>query len=222
MDFSHMKNAVQLYARTSRALNAFFESWTARYCERCFKVCKDAYPDDEFAGMELVEGLFPGCCQAGVAEDFRIMDRGEPLPNPFVTAIRRERKNLLEEKMVAAALDRADSKFVLRDKGSGELKNGVGCKWLSEGGCMMEVWKSPICLAFICNPIRQWLSISAGGDQWPLDADFCGTSRVLSAIGAASVGKREQYERAFAEVEELEACLARHSARLEDVSGVSQ
>jgi hypothetical protein len=222
MDFPNLLASVELYGRAAEMLNEFFDRWTAYSCSRCFDLCVESYPDDPFSSFELAEGVFPGCCQAGVAEDFRVIGLGEPLPSPLVETIRHERSVYLASLGISYPSSNAPEDFVLIHRNNAERKTGVGCKWLSSKGCTMGRWKSPICMAFMCEPVRQGLSHSAAGDRWPLESDFCGISKVFSAIGTASVGGRALLDRAVDEVESLEELLRKRSAMLEEFSGLSQ
>ncbi|RMG92289.1 MAG: hypothetical protein D6708_06725, partial [Candidatus Dadabacteria bacterium] len=57
-----------LYERAGRALSEFFAQWTGAFCRRCLEVTRRVHPGDPAADVELLEGRFPGCCQAGVAD----------------------------------------------------------------------------------------------------------------------------------------------------------
>jgi len=116
--------------------------------------------------MELVEGVFPGCCQAGVSEDFRSSqdEESEYLPEALVAEIIGARDE---------SLGRNNTAFVIRDVVTGEIKRGAGCRWLGDGGCSLGELKSTLCLGFLCDAAHSRLGAK------DLEAEF---AKVLEAI----------------------------------------
>ncbi|PLX42815.1 MAG: hypothetical protein C0608_01750 [Deltaproteobacteria bacterium] len=138
------KTAAAQYREVARVLNDLFDSHLSGLCAGCLEALYGAAPRRATPRMELVKGIFPGCCQAGVAEDFRISQEedAESLPASLV------------EEIIAArdeALGVNDTAFVIRDVVTGEEKQGVGCRWLGERGCSLGELKSTLCLGFLCD-----------------------------------------------------------------------
>lgn len=209
MGKSRINEALELYSRVAGALNTFFGRWSSGHCANCLELCSSCFPNDPFASMKLVEGTFPGCCQAGVAEDFRVSKFATALPGSFVEAIR-EQRNALE--VDDAGED--GTRFVLADKESGEKKQGVGCRWLGNAGCELGSWKSPLCLLFICKPVRDDLSRKACGETWPHDEDIFYASETFALIGLAFEGDETRMTMALEGVERLEELVNRRSFEL--------
>ncbi len=185
-----------LYRRAGRALDGFFGRWTGPFCRRCLAVLRNALPDEPATDVDLVDGVFPGCCQAGVADNLWVPGDGEAgrFPEPLARAIRRGRAGPPGEA----------GEYVLRERATGRNVRGRGCRFLGPGGCGLGELKAPLCLTFLCGPVRQALEAASGlPDAGPDTDDFAGSRAVLRAVAFAPAPEAE------AEVAALEHRLAR-------------
>ncbi len=169
-----------LYRRAGRALERFFGRWTGPFCRRCLAVLRTALPDDPATDVVLVDGMFPGCCQAGVADNLRVPGDGEAgrFPGPLARAILRDRRGPPGEA----------GEFALRERATGRIVRGRGCRFLGPGGCALGELKAPLCLTFLCGPVRQAVETASGQPApGPDTDDFVGSRAVLRAVAFAPV-----------------------------------
>ncbi|MDF1555811.1 MAG: hypothetical protein P1P84_22240, partial [Deferrisomatales bacterium] len=73
---------LRLYRRAGEMLSVFFGRWTGVFCSRCLEVTARGHVGAAGAAVELVEGRFAGCCQAGVAETLSVPGRGGTVAFP--------------------------------------------------------------------------------------------------------------------------------------------
>jgi len=166
--------AFDLYRDAATALTTFFCRFTSRSCADCLGLYRIALPEDPIASHELVEGIFPGCCQEGVADDFRIPDsKGRSLPKPLVERISEGRVGLGSKE---------GSDYSVRDVRTGRIHKGRGCRHMTPGGCGLGPLKSPICLHYLCDPVRQNLAAIVPGASWPMEEDFLGFGAFLHSV----------------------------------------
>jgi hypothetical protein len=124
--------AADMYGEAASLLNSFFSRRTAVYCRDCLQFHKNASPNDPIAGHVLVGGVFPGCCQEGVADDTRIpFGRNLKLPEALVDEINGNRPPRPTGNQ---------SSYTVMNERDGRLHTGRGCVWIGEGGCTLGPW----------------------------------------------------------------------------------
>ena len=187
---------LEAYRRAAGALNRFFARWTAPFCARCLDVTRVSMPGEPGADVDLLAGVFPGCCQAGVADGLWIPGAGEEgrFPPELAAAFARARGRACPERP-------APPGYTVRERGTGRVARGVGCAYLAPGGCRLGEWKAPLCLTFLCRGVLDALAgelgerVGAGGDT----DDFAGACGVLRAV---VLGEPGDLLRAVGELEE--------------------
>jgi len=148
-----------LYRRAGEALDRFFARWTTAFCVRCLEVTRRYHAGDPRSDVEVVGGVFPGCCQAGVADALWVPgweERGRFSPG-LAAAMARSRQGCHRSA--------SPPEYVVRERVSGIKATGVGCAYLGPQGCGLGGCKSPLCLLYACEPIRQALAAVAG-ERW--------------------------------------------------------
>jgi hypothetical protein len=200
---------LQLYRRASRALNRFCGRWTLPFCADCIEVTARHHRGDPRADVELLEGLFPGCCHAGV---------GDALWAPGCGDEGRFPDDLRDEMLRArgtASEDREPARYKVRERSTRLLVDGIACVHLVGGACALGELKSPLCLCYVCDPVRAAIASSAGGAVPGEDEDdFCGSRDVLQAIVGAPLADAEAaVERLERDLGELDAALEQARAR---------
>ncbi len=198
-----------LYERAGRALSDFFAQWTGAFCRRCLEVTRRAHPGDPAADVELLEGRFPGCCQAGVADGHWIPGLGEEgrFPPEFVEGLEARRRRVCPVRPDPPA-------YRLRERATGRIVRGVGCAYLGPAGCRLGPWKAPLCFGFLCREPARALAEAVGMDPPPSDTD--------DAAGAREVFRAVVFgapEEALARVEDLERRLHSWAAVLRERFG---
>ncbi len=205
-----------LYRRTARALNRFCGRWTAPFCAGCIEVTALHHRGDPRADVELLAGVFPGCCHAGVADALWVPGTGEEgrFPPEMARAVVRARG-------ASAANPGEPPTYEVRERRSGLASTGVACAHLGPGGCRLGELKAPLCLCYACEPIREALGRAVGRKASPAAMnslgdgtdDFAGTRAVLRAVVAGPIPEAE------AEVSALEGRLAALDRALEEGVG---
>lgn len=193
-----------LYRRLARALNGFFERWTAPFCLRCLEVTRRHHRGDPRADVELLTGTFPGCCHAGVGDALWVRGTGgEGRFPPDLAA------DMAAAREALPPGPESPPEYAVRECQTGRRVRGVGCRYLGPRGCRLGDLKAPLCLAYLCEPVRDHLAGAAdpglAGDDTD---DFRGAGRALRAVVTGEPGGAE------AEVAALEARLAQLEARL--------
>ncbi len=173
-----------LYRRAARAMERFFGRWAGPFCRRCLSVLRAALPDEPATDVVLVDGTFPGCCQAGVADNLWVPGDGEAgrFPEPLARAILRERPGPPGE----------TGEYALRERATGRIVRGRGCRFLGPGGCTLGDLKAPLCLTFLCGPVRR--AVETASDRplpGPDTDDFAESRAVLRAVAFAPVPEAE-------------------------------
>jgi len=174
---------LDLYRRAGEALERFFARWTAAFCGRCLEVTRRYHAGDPRTDVDVVAGVFPGCCQAGVADAFWVPGweaRGR-FSTGLVAAMSRAREDIPRV---------APPEYVVRERDSGIASTGVGCGYLGSQGCKLGGRKSPLCLLYACEAIRQALAavveasvLGEGTD------DFAGGRRPLGLCVGGDLGE---------------------------------
>lgn len=196
---------LRLYREAAAALGAFFGRFTSAFCADCLEVTRRHHRGDPRADVELLEGVFPGCCHAGVGDALWVPRSGEAGRFP---------PDLASEMCGArAALPPGPGEplsYRVRERGTGRLARGVACHHLGPGGCRLGDLKGPLCVAYLCEPAREAIAAAAGWELVGDDTDdFAGA---LAALRAAVAGGAEE---ARARLEELRDRLGRLTRALE-------
>ena len=188
------------YCGLCRRLNVFFDQHVAAYCRNCQQVLRRLPTGSE--SYKLVAGVFPGCCHRGAGDIFRLEGVGpDERLSPGITALLREARN---DRM--KAMEAFEPLYVLENCRTGERLTGEHCRYFGDRGCRLEELKGPLCLNFICPPIRGDLLAAAGGreDLVGPEHDFLGIYQLLSVLGSAS---KTGWQRAAAAFERRLAAL---------------
>lgn len=144
--------------------------------------------------MELREGLFPGCCQAGVADALWVPGSGEAgrLSPDLAEALRRARSPV--------ALPGEPPRYAVRERQSGLEATGLGCTYLGPRGCRLQDLKAPLCLCYVCEPILEALGGILGAGILGRDTDdFAGSQEVLRAVVTGTAANAEEWVSALEE-----------------------
>ncbi len=201
---STWKKAAEVYIKAAVLLNGFFSTHLAESCVRCLELHREWDPECDVARHEFVSGIFPGCCQTGVADDFRIPDGDRRmLPRGLCDYI---------GKMRAELVPAGVREYVALDLRTGRKASGRGCAWLADGGCLLGGLKSPICLSYLCPPLRLGLTAPPGMPDPVEVEDFLGFFTVLNALGDVSAGDSASLLRAEAEVKLFETRIQAYHA----------
>jgi len=193
-----------LYRRAARALAAFYARFTAPFCGDCLEVTRRHHRTDPRADVDLVHGQFPGCCHAGVGDALWVPRSGDEgrFPPELAQAMERAREGL------AACRGKA-GRYAVRERRTGTVATGVGCGHLGPKGCRLGELKGPLCISYLCEPVREALAAAVGWDLLGQDTDdFGGALKALRAVICAGLVEAE------AEVARMEAGLRAMEGRL--------
>jgi hypothetical protein len=70
--------------------------------------------------------------------------------------------------------------YAVRERESGLLARGVACIHLEPDGCRLGDLKAPLCVAYLCEPVREAIEAVAGPELLGSDTDdFCGALEAL-------------------------------------------
>ncbi len=167
---------LDLYRRVGTVLEAFFARWTAPFCRHCLVVTRHGHADDPRAQVDLVEGVFPGCCQAGVADALWVSTPAGrvPVPDPLLAPLRAARSGGRPDGGAA---------YAVRERATGAVHRGRGCAQLGTEGCRLGPLKAPLCLTYLCDAARAALAAALPGAVLGCGSDdFCGARGVLAAV----------------------------------------
>lgn len=203
---------LELYRRAARVLEGFCGQWLAPFCAACLEVTGLYYRDDPRADAELLEGIFPGCCHAGVADALWVPGSGEEgrFSAELAGALAGARGG------EGSAPPRAPT-YRVRERQSGLVAEGVSCSSLGAGGCRLGELKAPLCLCYACEAVlealRQALLRSGGDPAAGLLGngadDFCGSQATLRAVVSRPLGEaRSAVDALSARVAGLDRALA--------------
>jgi hypothetical protein len=183
-----------LYRRAAAALGAFFRRFTSPFCASCLEVTRRHHAGDPRADVELLQGVFPGCCQAGVADALWVPRSGDAgrFPETLVRAMDRARSE------VAAPASEPLS-YLVRERQTGLVAEGFGCVYGGDRGCLLGDLKAPLCLGYACEPVREAVAAVLGREWVGADTDdFSGCLAALRACVASSLEEAEEEVRALA------------------------
>lgn len=169
------------YRGLCRQMNVFFSRHIAAYCCNCRQVLR-RLPDGS-EQHELVSGVFPGCCHRGAGDIFRLegVDGESRLSAGIIALLRKERNDKMK------GLDDFNPVYELKNCHTGERITGEHCRYFGACGCLLGELKGPLCINFICPPIRSDLLKVTGEDEGLLgpEHDFLGIYQLLSVLGTA-------------------------------------
>jgi hypothetical protein len=170
-----------LYLELAALLNRFFAAYPGPYCLHCGRVL-ERMPEARSEAFELVDGVYPGCCHRGAGDIFRLegQPRGrERLAPEMIAGLQRERARVLPR----LAAD-AGGSYTIRRRSDQSLVTGAHCRYFTSRGCGLGVLKGPLCLNFICPPLRCDLLTVCGGNLELVgpENDFLFIYRTLAAI----------------------------------------
>jgi hypothetical protein len=203
-----------LYRRAAACLGAFFRHFTVPFCGRCLEVTRRHHRGDPRADADLVEGVFPGCCHAGVGDALWVPRSGEEgrFPADLVEAMVRARAQLPPGPAEPLS-------YRVRERGTGIVARGVACAHLAERGCRLGDLKGPLCVAYLCEAVRGAIGRAVGPELLGGDTDdFCGA---LETLRAAVAGSEAEAQARLSELEARLATLADRLRRWEEAGGAT-
>ncbi|MBN2332525.1 MAG: hypothetical protein JXO49_04370 [Deltaproteobacteria bacterium] len=177
-----MDSAERLYCYRDlcRRVNRFFADHVADYCRHCQQVM-DRVPGGGMA-YELRSGVFPGCCHRGAGDIFRLEGVTDPsrLADGLVDLLQVERQKVVAARRTSAAT------YELISRETGARLHGEHCRYFGAEGCLLGDLKGPLCINFICPPIRADLLQVVDGDESVIgpEYDFLWIYQTLAAISA--------------------------------------
>ena len=181
---------VTAYKELVYQVNNLFDSFLSDYCCNCQQVI-NRLPEARDESFDLIEGVFPGCCHRGAGDIFRL--EGEPaershLAPEIIDGLQRERKLRLQE----LDAENCGGTYVFRRHRDETLTTGAHCQYFTDEGCSLGVLKGPLCINFICPPMRFDLLQVCAGESRDLvgpEQDFLFIYRSLAVI---SYDRREK------------------------------
>ncbi len=181
---------LSLYKELAARLNDFFAVFTGPYCLHCDRVM-GRLPEAREEAFELVDGVYPGCCHRGAGDIFRL--EGQPpercrLAPEIVAGLKRERAVVLREQGTAAG-----GSYTIRLHRDRSLLTGGHCRYFTPEGCCLGVLKGPLCIDFVCPPLRRDLLEVCGGEAELIgpENDFLNIYRTLASISWDGRGRAE-------------------------------
>ena len=195
------------YKELVRRVNDLFSSFLSDYCCNCQQVIS-RLPEAQDDSFDLVEGVYPGCCHRGAGDIFRL--EGEPpersyLAPEIIDGLQRERQLRLQE----LAAEACGGTYQLLRHRDNTLTKGAHCQYFTDKGCSLDVLKGPLCINFICPPMRSDLLQVCAGENRDLvgpEQDFLFIYRSLAVI---SYDRREKVMQEVALLERRAADLSR-------------
>lgn len=174
------RDRLSLYRRLARALNAFFAEWTASFCRSCLDTTRLYHRGDPRADVELISGTFPGCCHAGAGDAYPLRSGaagGTVFPSALRAAIEAGRP----------PGNRSPAVYRVRERGNGRVAEGVPCIYFAASGCSLGAGKGPLCLSYLCPPVREALT-EVCPREVHVDAEtgLCGAEEALRAVAVES------------------------------------
>ena len=173
---------LRLYKAVVADLNEFFAAFLSDYCCNCPQVIA-RLPEAAGESFELVAGVYPGCCHRGAGDIFRLegvgVERSHLAPE-LVAALQQERAQLLrrDNRVVRGGA------YTIRCLADQTMVRGAHCRYFGPQGCTLGVLKGPLCINFICPPIRDDL-LAICNDEPDLvgpEEDFLFIYRTLAVI----------------------------------------
>ncbi len=180
------------YCELCRKLNVFFGKYIAAYCRNCQQVLR-RLPGGEC--YKLTAGVFPGCCHRGAGDIFRLegVESGSKLSDGITALLQKARNDRMK------TMEAFEPLYELENCRTGERLVGEHCRYFGTCGCCLDELKGPLCINFICPPIRDDLLEAAGDDGWIVgpEHDFLGIYQLLSLLGTVSKIRWQQEAAAF-------------------------
>ena len=149
------------YKELVGCLNPFFSMSLGDYCRNCLKVI-GRLPEAVDESIDLLEGVYPGCCHRGAGDIFRLEgERPERacLAPEIVIGLQCER----QQKLLQSGAGGGSYSF--RRHRDGALVKGAHCLYFAAQGCLLGDLKGPLCINFICPPMRSDLLAACDGDD---------------------------------------------------------
>ena len=143
-------------------LNPFFSIYLGDYCRNCRQVI-GRLPEAGEESIDLLEGVYPGCCHRGAGDIFRLegeMSERACLAPEIVTGLQRERQQKLQQSGAGGG-----GSYSFRRHRDGAFVKGAHCRYFAAQGCILESLKGPLCINFICPPMRADLLAVCDGDD---------------------------------------------------------
>ncbi len=174
---------VTAYKELVCRVNNLFSLFLSDYCCNCQQVI-NRLPEARDDSFDLIEGVYPGCCHRGAGDIFRL--EGEPpershLAPEIIDGLQRERKLLARR----FAVDTCGGTYQLRRHRDETLTKGAHCQYFTDKGCSLGVLKGPLCIDFICPPMRSDLLQVCASENRDLvgpEQDFLFIYRSLAVI----------------------------------------
>ncbi|MBN2232487.1 MAG: hypothetical protein JW781_06680 [Deltaproteobacteria bacterium] len=171
------------YRALARRLNRFFERFVAPGCRDCRRVLARLPGGGD--RHRLVAGVFPGCCHRGAGDIFRLEGvKDEAGGDGRLAPVLAAELQAARQRHLAAIDHRSLPPYELEEPESGRRISGEHCCYMGPRGCVLGELKGPLCLNFVCPPIRDDL-LAAAGDVELVgpEHDFLGIYRVMDVIG---------------------------------------
>ncbi len=168
------------YKELVDCLNPFFSIYLGDYCRNCRQVIGRLSEAAE-ESIDLLEGVYPGCCHRGAGDIFRLegesSERASLAPE-IVTGLQRERQQKLQQSGAGGG------NYSFRRHRDAALVKGAHCLYFAAQGCILGALKGPLCINFICPPMRADLLAVCDGDDCLVgpEHDFLFVYRSLAVI----------------------------------------
>lgn len=179
------------YKELVSQVNVLFADFLLDYCCNCRSVI-GRLPEAENESFNLLEGVYPGCCHRGAGDIFRFEGQ-EPgrqhLAPAIISGLQRERKLRLNS--FAAGVCGGTYRFK-RQRDNSEI-TGAHCRYFSAAGCILGDLKGPLCINFICPPMRLDLICVCDGSEELVgpEPDFL---RLYSSLAVISYDARDEVD----------------------------
>ena len=108
-------------------------------------------PEAAEESIDLVEGVYPGCCHRGAGDIFRLEGESPErscLAPGIVAGLELERQHKIEQSGSGGG-----SYSFCRHRDGVQVK-GAHCLYFGSKGCLLGDLKGPLCINFICPPMR--------------------------------------------------------------------
>lgn len=149
------------YKEVVGSLNPFFSVYLGDYCRNCQEVI-GRLPEAHEESFDLLEGVYPGCCHRGAGDIFRLEGESSErncLAPEIVAEIQLERQRKIEKSGVGGG------SYRYRRHRDGSQITGAHCHYFGLQGCLLGDLKGPLCINFICPPMRSDLIAVCGDDN---------------------------------------------------------
>ena len=191
----HSEWRLAAYKELISYLNPFFSTYLGDYCRNCRQVI-GRLPEAVEESIDLLEGVYPGCCHRGAGDIFRLEGESPErtcLAPEVVAGLQSERQQKLRQSGASGGT------YGFRRLRDGALVKGAHCLYFAEHGCILGDLKGPLCINFICPPMRaDLLAVCSGGDrQVGPEHDFMFIYRSLGVISYDGRDEVEQELSAF-------------------------